>query len=83
MDNDARNITEKLLENLTTKQQEAVRIIDRDLEIVACAGAGKTRTITRRILNLIANGVKPEHIVAITFTKKAAAEMKGRIYKQG
>ncbi len=74
---------EEMFKGLTTKQEEAVRTIDQNLEIIACAGAGKTKTITLRIINLIANGVKPENIVAITFTKKAAAEMKARIYAAG
>lgn len=72
-----------LLEGLTEDQQKCVESIDKNLEIVACAGAGKTKTITHRILNLIDHGVNPENIVAITFTKKAAAELKGRIYKLG
>lgn len=74
---------EVLLENLTEDQRECVKCIDKNLEIVACAGAGKTKTITHRILNLIDHGVDPENIVAITFTRKAAAELKGRIYKLG
>ena len=74
---------EVLLENLTEDQRECVKCIDKNLEIVACAGAGKTKTITHRILNLIDHGVDPENIVAITFTKKAAAELKSRIYKLG
>ncbi|MCR4685810.1 MAG: ATP-dependent helicase, partial [Lachnospiraceae bacterium] len=74
---------EQMFLGLTPAQEEAAKMIDSDLEIVACAGAGKTRTITLRIINLIAHGVKPENIVAITFTRKAAAEMKERIYKAG
>ena len=74
---------EELLELLTDDQRECVKQIKKNLEIVACAGAGKTKTITHRILNLIDHGVDPENIVAITFTKKAAAELKSRIYKLG
>ena len=70
-------------EGLTPSQEKAANTLDKDLAIIACAGAGKTKTITLRIINLIANGVKPESIVAITFTRKAAAEMKARIYKAG
>ena len=74
---------EEITEGLTPAQESAVKTVDKDLEIVACAGAGKTKTITRRIIYLIANGVAPENIVAITFTKKAAAEMEERIYRFG
>ena len=73
----------EMFKGLTDSQREAVETIDEDLEIVACAGAGKTRTITLRIINLIANGVDPGNIVAITFTRKAAAEMRERIYRAG
>ncbi len=75
-----RNFVSKLTEGLTPDQKAAVSEIDHNLEIVACAGAGKTKTITLRIMNLLAHGVAPESIVAITFTEKAAAEMKNRIY---
>ena len=63
----------------------AVKTIDDNLEIIACAGAGKTGVVTRRIINILKSkpDVKPENIVAFTFTEKAAAELKNRIYKYG
>ncbi len=68
---------------LTPQQQEAIAEIDRNLQIIACAGSGKTEVITRRIANILQSrpGVKPEHIVAFTFTEKAAQSMKARIAK--
>jgi len=69
--------------NLTTEQQEAIDEIDRNLQIIACAGSGKTEVITRRIANILRSkpDVRPENIVAFTFTEKAAASMKSRIIK--
>ena len=68
---------------LTAKQQEAVAEIERNLQIIACAGAGKTEVITRRIANILQSkpNVKPENIVAFTFTEKAAESMKARIVR--
>jgi DNA helicase-2/ATP-dependent DNA helicase PcrA len=70
---------ERLLEDLTPPQRAAATHVDGPLLIVAGAGSGKTRVITRRVAYLIAQGVRPSSILAITFTNKASAEMKQRV----
>ena len=74
-----------LTQNLSEKQIEAVNAIDEDVEIIACAGAGKTGVVTRRIVNILKckPDITPANIVAFTFTKKAAEELKSRIHKIG
>ncbi len=69
----------KILENITESQKEAITHIDGPLLVIAGAGSGKTRVITRRIGHLIEKGIDPLNILAITFTNKAANEMKERL----
>lgn len=64
-----------------TPEQNVAMSIDSHMAVSANAGSGKTFVLVQRYINLLKNGVKPEQIVAITFTKKAAKEILERIYK--
>ncbi|OHA39176.1 MAG: hypothetical protein A3G03_03360 [Candidatus Taylorbacteria bacterium RIFCSPLOWO2_12_FULL_44_15c] len=68
------------LDNLNERQKKAAEHRNGPLLIVAGAGAGKTKTIAARIVRLVQNGAAPENILAITFTNKAAKEMRERVF---
>jgi DNA helicase-2/ATP-dependent DNA helicase PcrA len=71
--------TDQLLQDLTDAQREAATHVDGPLLIIAGAGSGKTRVLTRRVAYLVSLGIPASSILAITFTNKAAGEMKQRV----
>jgi len=73
--------TEKALssQKLSDRQKEAASERDRNVVVTAGAGSGKTRTLVARYISLLADGLQPEKVVGITFTEKAANEMRSRV----
>ena len=75
----SKDINDPVLEDLNSLQKKAASCQDKRIIVLAGAGAGKTKTLTQRILYLISKGVDPGNILAITFTKNAANEMIDRL----
>lgn len=67
----------------TTEQQNAINTLDKNLQIIACAGSGKTQVVSQRIVNILKTktNISPKNIIAFTYTEKAAGELKTRILK--
>ena len=68
-----------LLKDLNDAQKQAVVAMDGPMMVIAGAGSGKTRVLTYKVAYLISQGVDPFNILALTFTNKAAMEMKNRV----
>ena len=66
----------------TLEQEKVIAHRGGHLQVIACAGAGKTEAISRRVSSLIEEGVEPAQIIAFTFTERAAASLKTRITRR-
>ena len=76
------NTKNDFLAQLNPQQLQAVQHQPSPLMILAGAGSGKTRVLTTRIIHMIHSGISPHEILAVTFTNKAAREMKDRVARQ-
>ena len=72
-----------ILQGLNKSQIEATKVINGPIMVIAGAGSGKTKVLTHRIAYLIENGIDPFNILSLTFTNKAAQEMKERYLNNG